>query len=41
MVAGICLQTLILIGIIYYTNWNKEAEQAETRVQRWGGTARE
>lgn len=24
MVAGICLQTLILIGIIYYTNWNKE-----------------
>ncbi|KAJ4917416.1 MATE efflux family protein [Raphanus sativus] len=41
MVAGICLQTLILIGIIYYTNWNKEAEQAESRVQRWGGTARE
>lgn len=24
MVAGICLQTLILIGIIYFTNWNKE-----------------
>ncbi|KAG7599691.1 Multi antimicrobial extrusion protein [Arabidopsis suecica] len=41
MVAGICLQTLILIGIIYFTNWNKEAEQAESRVQRWGGTARE
>ncbi|KAG7594365.1 Zinc knuckle CX2CX4HX4C [Arabidopsis thaliana x Arabidopsis arenosa] len=31
MVAGICLQTLILIGIIYFTNWNKEAEQAESR----------
>jgi len=41
MVAGICLQTLILIGIIYFTNWNKEAEQAESRVQRWGGTAQE
>ncbi|XP_010525623.1 PREDICTED: protein DETOXIFICATION 33 [Tarenaya hassleriana] len=39
MVAGICLQTLILIVIICMTNWNKEAEEAETRVRRWGGTA--
>ncbi|XP_010530370.1 PREDICTED: protein DETOXIFICATION 33-like [Tarenaya hassleriana] len=38
MVAGICLQTIILIVIIYLTNWNKEAEQAESRVRRWGGS---
>ncbi|OWM80802.1 protein DETOXIFICATION 33-like [Punica granatum] len=37
MIGGICLQTLILIIVTSMTNWNKEAEQAESRVKRWGG----
>lgn len=39
MIGGICLQTLILVVITFLTNWSKEAEQAESRVKRWGGTA--
>ncbi|KAK4770543.1 hypothetical protein SAY87_031075 [Trapa incisa] len=41
MIGGICLQTFILILITWYTNWNKEAEQAESRVKRWGGAIAE
>ncbi|KAI4389916.1 hypothetical protein MLD38_002083 [Melastoma candidum] len=41
MIGGICLQTLILIILTSLTNWSKEAEQAESRVRRWGGTAGE
>ncbi|KAH7848889.1 hypothetical protein Vadar_009761 [Vaccinium darrowii] len=39
MIAGICLQTAILIIVTSMTNWNKEASEAETRVKRWGGAA--
>lgn len=39
MIGGICLQTIILIVITSITNWNREAEEAETRVQKWGGSA--
>ncbi|KAJ7966694.1 Protein DETOXIFICATION [Quillaja saponaria] len=39
MIGGISLQTLILIIVTSITNWTKEAEQAESRVKRWGGSA--
>ncbi|XP_034676633.1 protein DETOXIFICATION 33 [Vitis riparia] len=41
MIGGICLQTIILVGITSWTNWNKEAEEAESRVKKWGGSAGE
>ncbi|OMO87656.1 Multi antimicrobial extrusion protein [Corchorus capsularis] len=41
MIGGILLQTLILIAITALTNWNKEADEAESRVKRWGGSAGE
>ncbi|XP_040996843.1 protein DETOXIFICATION 33-like [Juglans microcarpa x Juglans regia] len=41
MIGGICLQTIILIVVTSMTNWNKEAEQAESRVKRWGGSTGE
>ncbi|XP_057973022.1 protein DETOXIFICATION 33 isoform X2 [Malania oleifera] len=41
MIGGICLQTLILVVITSITNWNKEAQEAEGRVKRWGGSAGE
>ncbi|GLT73843.1 hypothetical protein SLA2020_456750 [Shorea laevis] len=41
MIGGICLQTLILIVVTSITNWNREAEEAESRVKRWGGSAAE
>ncbi|XP_062024149.1 protein DETOXIFICATION 33 [Rosa rugosa] len=37
MIGGICLQTIILIVVTSLTNWNTEAEQAESRVLKWGG----
>ncbi|KAB1220526.1 Protein TRANSPARENT TESTA 12 [Morella rubra] len=37
MIGGICLQTIILIVITSITNWNTEAEEAESRVRKWGG----
>ncbi|XP_047981441.1 protein DETOXIFICATION 33-like isoform X1 [Salvia hispanica] len=37
MIGGICLQTLILIGIVSARNWEKEANEAESRVKKWGG----
>ncbi|KAH6758953.1 MATE efflux family protein [Perilla frutescens var. frutescens] len=37
MIGGICLQTLILIGITAGRNWEKEANDAESRVKKWGG----
>ncbi|KAK8705623.1 hypothetical protein V6N13_049221 [Hibiscus sabdariffa] len=39
MIAGIVLQTLILVVVVALTNWNKETEEAESRIKRWGGTA--
>ncbi|XVF73671.1 hypothetical protein PTKIN_Ptkin13bG0001700 [Pterospermum kingtungense] len=41
MIGGIVLQTLILITVTSLTNWNKEAEVAESRVKRWGGSTGE
>ncbi|KAK7383075.1 hypothetical protein VNO78_28741 [Psophocarpus tetragonolobus] len=38
MIGGIVLQTTILIVVTSMTNWKKEAEQAETRVKKWGGS---
>ncbi|KAH9604558.1 hypothetical protein KSS87_018694 [Heliosperma pusillum] len=37
MVGGICLQTAILIIVTSLTNWKKEADEALTRVRKWGG----
>ncbi|KAB2598662.1 protein TRANSPARENT TESTA 12-like [Pyrus ussuriensis x Pyrus communis] len=31
------LQTILLLIILYKTNWNKEVEQATNRVRNWGG----
>ncbi|XP_059633683.1 protein DETOXIFICATION 33 [Cornus florida] len=37
MIGGICLQTIILVVVTKFTNWRKEANEAESRVKRWGG----
>ncbi|KAL6320857.1 hypothetical protein AAG906_008857 [Vitis piasezkii] len=37
MICGTALQTLILLFIVYRTNWNKEVEQTTERMQKWGG----
>ncbi|KAI4355101.1 hypothetical protein L6164_003906 [Bauhinia variegata] len=37
MISGTLLQTLILLFIIYKTNWNKEVELASERMRRWTG----
>ncbi|XP_057516814.1 protein DETOXIFICATION 33 [Amaranthus tricolor] len=39
MIGGICLQTVILIVVTAFTNWKKEADEAESRVRKWGGSA--
>ncbi|OVA18626.1 Multi antimicrobial extrusion protein [Macleaya cordata] len=38
MIGGIVLQTLILVGIVSFTNWNKEVKEAGNRLKRWGGS---
>ncbi|XP_075511513.1 protein DETOXIFICATION 33-like [Primulina tabacum] len=38
LIVGVCLQTAILIGIVASRNWEKEANEAESRVKRWGGS---
>ncbi|XBI07639.1 hypothetical protein VPH35_135513 [Triticum aestivum] len=38
MLCGIALQTLILLFIVWRTDWNAEAALASSRVQKWGGT---
>ncbi|XP_020235448.1 protein DETOXIFICATION 33 [Cajanus cajan] len=38
MIGGLVLQTIILIIITSITNWEKEAEEAESRVRKWGGS---
>ncbi|CAI9775361.1 unnamed protein product [Fraxinus pennsylvanica] len=37
MVGGTIIQTIVLIFIIYKTNWNKEASIAAKRIKQWGG----
>ncbi|XP_043691399.1 protein DETOXIFICATION 35-like [Telopea speciosissima] len=41
MLCGTALQTLILLFIIWKTNWKIEAEQATERVRMWGGQDKE
>ncbi|GLT92176.1 hypothetical protein SLE2022_100270 [Rubroshorea leprosula] len=41
MIGGIVLQTIILIIITVRTKWESEAEQAESRVRKWGGAIAE
>ncbi|KAL9330546.1 hypothetical protein ACSQ67_000156 [Phaseolus vulgaris] len=38
MIGGIVLQTTILIIVTSLTNWKKEAEEAGSRVRKWGGS---
>ncbi|XP_050209908.1 protein DETOXIFICATION 33-like [Mercurialis annua] len=37
LLVGVVMQILILLYIMFRTNWNKEAVQAEQRVRNWGG----
>nr|XP_011470328.1 PREDICTED: protein TRANSPARENT TESTA 12-like [Fragaria vesca subsp. vesca] len=37
MICGTALQTLLLVIILYRTNWNKEVEESSSRMKRWGG----
>lgn len=37
MMTGTIVQTLVLIFMIYRTNWSKEASVAEDRIRKWGG----
>eukprot|EP01018_Ginkgo_biloba_P034241 Gb_24168 [translate_table: standard] len=41
MIGGTALQTLILLGITYFTNWNREAAQAKDRLRVWGGAGKD
>ncbi|KAI4373811.1 hypothetical protein MLD38_011887 [Melastoma candidum] len=36
MLVGTVVQTLVLFVMIYRTNWNKEASNAEDRIKKWG-----
>ncbi|KAK4384961.1 protein DETOXIFICATION 35 [Sesamum angolense] len=36
MIAGVTLQTLLLLLVLYKTNWNKEVEQTPARMREWG-----
>ncbi|CAN6879777.1 unnamed protein product [Brassica oleracea] len=38
MIAGTALQTLLLIVVLYKTNWNKEVEETMERMKKWGGS---
>ncbi|XP_042451291.1 protein DETOXIFICATION 33-like [Zingiber officinale] len=37
MLAGVCLQTVIIVAITAGTNWKKEAMKAGSRIRKWGG----
>ncbi|TQD82953.1 hypothetical protein C1H46_031463 [Malus baccata] len=37
MICGTALQTILLLIILYKTNWNNEVEKATNRVRKWGG----
>ncbi|WVZ91636.1 hypothetical protein U9M48_037780 [Paspalum notatum var. saurae] len=39
MLAGVALQTVILVAVVWRTDWKAEAAQASSRVQKWGGKA--
>ncbi|KAJ4899480.1 detoxifying efflux carrier 35 [Raphanus sativus] len=38
MIAGTTLQTLLLMVVLYKTNWNKEVEETMERMKKWGGS---
>jgi len=38
MIGGTALQTFILLLIVYFTNWEREATVAEDRIKIWGGS---
>ncbi|KAJ3690803.1 hypothetical protein LUZ61_019967 [Rhynchospora tenuis] len=38
--AGVGLQTAILIFITWKTNWDYEASQASSRIEKWGGSTK-
>ncbi|RVW43389.1 hypothetical protein VitviT2T_000636 [Vitis vinifera] len=37
MLSGTVVQTCVLFGMVYRTNWNKEASIAGDRIKKWGG----
>ncbi|XP_022764553.1 protein DETOXIFICATION 35-like isoform X2 [Durio zibethinus] len=37
MISGTALQTLLLLIVLYGTNWDKEVEQTMGRMRKWGG----
>ncbi|KAM7267321.1 hypothetical protein ACFE04_009487 [Oxalis oulophora] len=37
MICGTALQTLLLLIVLYKTNWSKEVEQTNERMRKWGG----
>ncbi|XP_059298836.1 protein DETOXIFICATION 35-like [Lycium ferocissimum] len=37
MIAGTSLQTVLLLIVLYKTNWNKEVEETSERMRKWGG----
>ncbi|KAE8681464.1 Detoxifying efflux carrier 35 isoform 3 [Hibiscus syriacus] len=37
MIAGTALQTLLLLNVLWKTNWTKEVEQTSERMKKWGG----
>ncbi|XP_055828350.1 protein DETOXIFICATION 35-like [Solanum dulcamara] len=37
MIAGAALQTLLLLIILYKTNWSKEVNDTTERMRKWGG----
>lgn len=37
MIIGTALQTVLLMVVLYKTNWNKEVEQTSERMRKWGG----
>ncbi|KAM2281744.1 hypothetical protein ACFX1S_042295 [Malus domestica] len=37
MICGTALQTLLLMIVLYRTNWNKEVEQTTDRMKKWAG----
>ncbi|CAN1180669.1 Protein DETOXIFICATION 35 [Linum perenne] len=38
MIAGTALQTMLLLIILYRTNWNREVEETSERMKKWDGT---
>ncbi|GAV84497.1 MatE domain-containing protein [Cephalotus follicularis] len=40
MLSGTIVQTCILFGMVYKTNWDKEASIAEDRIKKWGGDSK-